>query len=100
MEQGRRRQRTRDRQESRDHKKETLRKASEGLVRIHFYVSHLWGDSEAISKGFERSELFPLDGAGGLGGHVVDDAVDAADLVDDARGGLGQDVPGLSLIHI
>jgi len=30
--------------------------------------------------------LFPLDGAGGLGGNIVDDAVDALDLVDDAVG--------------
>src|SRR5712671_6173219 len=35
--------------------------------------------------------LFPLDGAGGFGGHVIDDAVDAADLVDDACGDTRQE---------
>ena len=30
---------------------------------------------------------FPLDRAGGLAGHVVDDPVDALDLVDDGIGG-------------
>src|SRR5690606_28634319 len=75
-------------------KKETLRKASKGLVKIHFYVSDLTASSQAISKGSERPESFPLDRPWRLGGHVVDDAVDAADFVDDARGGLGQDVPG------
>ena len=37
-------------------------------------------------------ESFPLDGAGGFGGDVVDDAVDAAHLVDDAGGGAAEDV--------
>ena len=31
-------------------------------------------------------ESFPFDGGGGFGGDVVDDAVDAADFVDDAIG--------------
>ena len=30
--------------------------------------------------------LFPLDGGGGFAGDIVDDAVDAADFVDDAGG--------------
>lgn len=33
--------------------------------------------------------LLPLDGAGRFGGNVVDDAVDAADLADDAAGYFG-----------
>lgn len=36
--------------------------------------------------------LLPLDGCGRLGGDVVDDAVDVADLVDDARGRAVEDV--------
>ena len=37
-------------------------------------------------------QLFPLDGCGRLGGDVVDDTVDVADLVDDARGRAVEDV--------
>lgn len=33
-----------------------------------------------------RCRLFPLDGAGGLAGQVVDDAVDAGDFVDEPAG--------------
>ena len=33
---------------------------------------------------FKQLDLFPLNGRGGLGGDVVDDAVDTLDLVDDA----------------
>src|SRR5689334_17091187 len=40
-----------------------------------------------------RGRLLPLDGAGRLGGDVVDHPVHAADLVDDAGGGAGEDVP-------
>ncbi len=36
--------------------------------------------------------LFPFDGAGGFGGDVVDDAVDAGDLVDDPAGDGFEDV--------
>src|SRR5689334_16815308 len=36
--------------------------------------------------------LLPLDRAGGFGGDVVDDAVDAAHLVDDAGGGAAEDL--------
>ena len=66
---------------------------SKGLVRIHNFVRRLSGVSEAIPKGDESPELLPLDRPGRLGRHVVDDAVDAAHLVDDAGGGLGEDVP-------
>ncbi len=38
--------------------------------------------------------LFPLDCGGGFGGDVVDDAVDAFDLVDDAVRGARQEVGG------
>jgi len=34
--------------------------------------------------------LLPLDRAGGFGGDVVNDAVDAAHLVDDARRGMAE----------
>lgn len=40
--------------------------------------------------------LFPFDGGGGLGGDVVNDSVDAPDLVDDAVGDGGQGVVGES----
>jgi hypothetical protein len=36
--------------------------------------------------------LFPLDGCGGFAGDVVDDAVDASDLVDDPAGDGAEDV--------
>lgn len=49
------------RQKGRHHKSETLRKASKGLVRIHFLVKGLPAISEAFSKASERPELFPLD---------------------------------------
>ena len=39
-------------------------------------------------------QLFPLDGCRGFGGDVVDDAVDAADLVDDLVGDVPQEVIG------
>src|SRR4029450_4400405 len=39
-----------------------------------------------VSDSAEASESFPLDRAGRLARHVVDDAVDALDLVDDAGG--------------
>src|SRR4051794_41171465 len=39
-----------------------------------------------------RRELFPLDRARRLGGDVVDDAVDAVDLVDDAVADPGQHI--------
>src|SRR5689334_22243934 len=39
-------------------------------------------------------ESFPLDRAGRLGRHVVDDPIDAADLVDDPGGRLAEHVPG------
>jgi len=35
-------------------------------------------------------DLFPLDGAGGFGTDVVDDAVDAFDFVDDAVGNFAE----------
>ncbi len=38
--------------------------------------------------------LFPFDGAGGFGGDVVDDAVDAGDFVDDAAADAGEEVVG------
>ena len=38
--------------------------------------------------------LFPFDGARGFGGNVVDDAVDAVHLVDDAVGDAGQEIVG------
>ncbi len=41
--------------------KETLRKASKGLARIHFLVSDLSALPEVISKGAEGPESFPLD---------------------------------------
>ena len=37
---------------------------------------------------------FPLDGGGGFAGDVVDDAVDAADFVDDPAGNRAQDLVG------
>ena len=40
----------------------------------------------------DGSESFPLDCAGGLAGDVVDDPVDAAHFIDDAGGGLAQEV--------
>ena len=39
-------------------------------------------------------ELFPLDGARGFGGDVVDHAVDSLDLFDDAVHHLIQQLPG------
>lgn len=87
-------QRAEKRTKSRHHKSETLRMALKGLVRIHFSVSALRGISEAMPKGSERPELFPLNRAGRFGRDVVDDAIDAADLVDDACSGAAQDVPG------
>uniref|UniRef100_A0A0N4ZGT3 NAD-specific glutamate dehydrogenase n=1 Tax=Parastrongyloides trichosuri TaxID=131310 RepID=A0A0N4ZGT3_PARTI len=45
--------------------------ASKGLDRIHFYVSDLSAPSQAISKGAERPELFPLDGARRLRGSPI-----------------------------
>jgi hypothetical protein len=41
---------------------------------------------DAVGHPAGGPKSFPLDGAGGFGGHIVDDAVDAADFVDDARG--------------
>src|SRR5690606_24797406 len=37
-------------------------------------------------------ESFPLDGARRLGGHVIDDAVDAFHLIDYARGGAAKEL--------
>ena len=36
--------------------------------------------------------LFPLNRAGRFGGHVIDDAVDAFDFVDDARGDATEEI--------
>ena len=46
--------------------------------------------SIAIPCFFGFSDLFPLDRAAGLRGHVVDDAVDALDLGEDAVGDFGE----------
>src|SRR3990172_3961516 len=43
-------------------------------------------------KARQTAVLFPLDRAGGLRGHVVDDAVDAFDLVHDAVGDAAQEL--------
>ena len=43
---------------------------------------------------FPGGGLFPLDGARRLGGDVVADAVDAADVVDDVVGDFGEEVVG------
>ena len=46
---------------------------------------------DPIARGTGRAvSLLPLDRAGGFGGDVVDDAVDAAHLVDDARCGAAE----------
>ena len=41
--------------------------------------------SPVFTDFFQPLKLFPLDGCGGFTGDIVDDAVDAADLVDDAH---------------
>src|SRR5882724_2346304 len=46
---------------------------------------------EDLTPGKEL-RLLPLDGAGGFGGDVQDDAVDVADLVGDAGGDAGEEV--------
>ncbi len=73
-------------------------------IQVGIYISYLrggfWG---AWAGGWafifmgrcwipsDGPKSFPLDGAGGFGRHVVNDAVDAADLVDDSRRGLGEE---------
>ena len=43
-------------------------------------------NAAAAASNLRFSWLFPLDGAGGFAGDVVDDAVDAADFADDTAG--------------
>ena len=43
---------------------------------------------------FLRFGLLPLDGSGGLGGQVIEDAVDAFDLGDDTLGDVVQQLIG------
>ena len=45
----------------------------------------------------QTMELLPLNGGGRLGGDIVDDSVDAADLVDDSVGDVGEEVVGESV---
>src|SRR6218665_1963660 len=59
-----------------------------------YYFSNLDQPDGWYRKRPNDAPSFPLDRARGLAGDVVDDAVDAADLVDDPRGGLAEDFPG------
>src|SRR5215471_5539532 len=54
------------------------------------------GEADRKSGPFWRSSIssLPLDRAGGFGSYVVDDAVDAADFVDDAGGDAAQEFIG------
>src|SRR5690554_4897049 len=49
-----------------------------------------WRSTGCSRRRSDRPTSLPLNGAGRLAGDVVDDAVDAADLVDDAGGGAGE----------
>ncbi len=41
-----------------------------------------------------NEKLLPLNGAGGLGAYVVDDTIDALNLIDDAVGESAQEIVG------
>ena len=62
---------------------------SKGRDRKYYFVMII-SDLKLIYNTFIRFQrgivLFPLDGAGGFRGEVVEDAVDAGDLSDDALG--------------
>src|SRR5690625_3211402 len=56
----------------------------EGGQRLSWSLPDPAGGGLLILRGVDGSESFPLDCARRLAGHVIDDAVDSADLADDA----------------
>lgn len=69
-----------------------------------FTVKTFWQQTDSISRKTHRSaalqrtggllQSFPLNSRGGLGGNIVDDAVDVGHLIDDADGDPVQHIVG------